>query len=88
MNAIDLMGRLGGSILGHKIRATINSEIVILAKLNGEDWDLTEKGQLLANEHSNLAAEEDAAKARKKAPATVESAPAARKKFSGLTNNL
>ena len=51
MNAIDLMGRLGGSILGHKIRATINGEIVILAKLNGEKWELTEKGQTLANEH-------------------------------------
>jgi hypothetical protein len=75
MNAIDLMGRLGGSILGHKIRATINGEIVILAKLNGEKWELTEKGQTLANEHSNAAAEEEAAavKARKKSVAAVES---------------
>lgn len=88
MNAIDLMGRLGGSVLGHKIRTTINGEIVILAKLNGENWELTEKGQLLANEHSALAAEEEATKTRKKAPATVESTPATRKKFSGLTTNL
>lgn len=88
MNAIDLMGRLGGSILGHKIRATINGEIVILAKLNGEKWELTEKGQTLANEHSNAAAEEEAAKIRKKAASAVESTPATRKKFSGLTNNL
>ena len=87
MNAIDLMGRLGGSILGHKIRATINGEIVILAKLNGEKWELTEKGQTLANEHSN-AAEEEAAKIRKKAASAVESTPATRKKFSGLTTNL
>ncbi len=88
MNAIDLMGRLGGSVLGHKIRTTINGEIVILAKVNGQNWELTEEGQLLANEHSALAAEEEATKTRKKAPATVESTPATRKKFSGLTTNL
>ena len=80
MNALDLMARLGGEILGHKIRATIDGEIVVLAKLNDQDWDLTEKGQVLLNEHSNLAvqeaavvAEATAVKTRKKSVAAVES---------------
>ena len=81
MNVLDLMTRLGGEILGHKIRATIDGEIVVvLAKLNDQDWGLTEKGQVLFNEHSNLAAQEAAAvaeaaavKTRKKSVAAVES---------------
>ena len=80
MNALDLMARLGGEILGHKIRATIDGEIVVLAKLNDQSWDLTEKGQVLLNEHSNLAAKEaavvaeaTAVKTRKKSVAAVES---------------
>lgn len=80
MNVLALMTRLGGEILGHKIRATIDGEIVVLAKLNGQDWDLTEKGQVLFNEHSNLAAQEAAAvaeaaavKTRKKSVPAVES---------------
>ena len=80
MNALDLMARLGGEILGHKIRATIDGEIVVLAKLNDQDWDLTEKGQVLLNEHSNLAVQEAAVvaeavpvKTRKKFAAAVES---------------
>lgn len=80
MNVLDLMTRLGGEILGHKIRATIDGEIVVLAKLNDQDWELTEKGQVLANEHSNLAAQEAAAvaeaaavKTRKKSVPAVES---------------
>jgi hypothetical protein len=80
MNVLDLTTRLGGEILGHKIRATIDGEIVVLAKLNDQDWGLTEKGQVLFNEHSNLAAQEAAAvaeaaavKTRKKSVAAVES---------------
>jgi hypothetical protein len=80
MNVLDLMTRLNGQILGHKIRATINDDIVVLAKLNDQTWEYTDKGQVLANEHSNLAAQEAAAvaeaaavKTRKKSVPAVES---------------
>ena len=60
--------------MGHKIRATINGEIVVLAKLEGQDWQLTEKGQVLANEQSNVVvAEAVPVKTRKKFAAAVES---------------
>lgn len=76
MNALDLMARLGGEILNNKVRAHIEGEIVILARLVDQDWVLTERGILLANEHSNLAVEEAAAtatKTRKKESVVVES---------------
>jgi hypothetical protein len=73
MNVLDLMTRLNGQILGHKIRATINDEIVVLAKLNDQTWEYTDKGQVLANEHSNLFAAEAEAKTRKKTVSAVES---------------
>ena len=88
MNALDLMARLDGSILAHKIRATVNGEILILAKLDGNNWELTEKGQELANEHSNLAAQEAEAKTRKKAAPAVESTPVTSKKTAGIQVNL
>ena len=75
MDALELMDRLGGEILNNKVRAVIDGEIVIISRLNDQSWDFTEKGQALANEHSNLAVEEAAApKTRKKAAAVVESA--------------
>lgn len=74
MNALDLMARLGGETLNNKVRATIDGEIVVLARMEGTDWILTERGQELANLHSNLAAEEAAVpKTRKKAAPAVES---------------
>ena len=74
MDALELMDRLGGEILNNKVRAVIDGEIVIIARLNDQTWEFTEKGQLLANEHSNMAVEEAAApKTRKKATAVVES---------------
>lgn len=77
MNALALMERLGGEVLNNKARATIDGEIVILARLTDQDWEFTEKGQELANLHSNLAVDEAAApKARKKGLAAVESAEA------------
>lgn len=75
MNALDLMARLGGETLNNKIRAIIDGEIVILARMEGQDWVYTDRGQELANLHSNLAADEAAApKTRKKAAPAVESA--------------
>lgn len=76
MNALDLMARLGGEILNNKIRVYIEGEIVIIARLEGQDWVLTDRGILLANEHSNLAAAEAAptpTKTRKKETTVVES---------------
>jgi len=76
MNALDLMARLGGEILNNKIRVYIEGEIVVIARLEDQDWVLTERGILLANEHSNLAVAEAAApttKTRKKETVVVES---------------
>ena len=56
MTAIELMARLNGEVLGHKIRAVVGSEIVVLARMQDTGWILTEQGQNLANEHSNEAA--------------------------------
>jgi hypothetical protein len=75
MDALELMSRLGGEILANKIRVMVNGEIVIVAYLDEENqWQYTDEGTLLSNEHSNLAVEEAAApKTRKKAAAVVES---------------
>jgi hypothetical protein len=75
MNALDLMARLGGEILSNKIRANINGDIVIVARMEGVDWVYTAEGQELANSHSNQAVAEAASqKTRKKAAPAVESA--------------
>jgi len=83
MDILELLSRLGGEVLANKARATIDGEIVILARLNGQEWEFTEKGQELANLHSNLVVDEAAAAAateaaagktpRKKAAPAVES---------------
>lgn len=76
MNALDLMARLGGEVLNNKIRAHVDGALVIIARLEDQDWVLTDRGILLANEHSNLAAAEAAApatKTRKKEAVVVES---------------
>jgi hypothetical protein len=73
MNAIDLMTRLNGEVLGHKIRAVVDGKIVILARMNGAEWEYTPEGQELANKHSNeVAAEVKAPRARKAKDAPVE----------------
>ena len=58
MNLTDLLARLNGEILSNKARAVVDGKIVILARLNGEDWTYTDEGQELANQHSNEAAAE------------------------------
>jgi hypothetical protein len=78
MNALELMSRLGGETLNNKIRAIIDGKIVILARMNGNDWVYTDEGQELANAHSNAAVEEAAAKpkrAKKASEAVVEAEP-------------
>lgn len=65
MNALELMERVGGEVLGHKIRAVIGGEIVVIARMEGTDFALTEVGQTMANQHSNEVAEEAASKAAK-----------------------
>ena len=78
MTVFDLMERLGGEIVMNRVRAVIDGKVVVVATLNGEEWEYTEAGQALYNEHSNAAAEEAASKAtnaRKKETPVVESAP-------------
>lgn len=73
MNALELMERVGGEVLGHKIRAVIGGEIVVIARMEGTDFALTEEGQLLANQHSNeVIAEAKAPRARKTKDTTSE----------------
>jgi hypothetical protein len=63
MTVLELMERLNGEILANKVRAKIDSKIVILAYLEDQDWIPTEHGTLLLNEHSNLAVAEAEAEA-------------------------
>ena len=58
MNVIDLLARLNGEILSNKARAMVDGKIVILARMNGADWEYTPEGQELANLHSNQAVAE------------------------------
>jgi hypothetical protein len=78
MNVLDLLDRLGGEILSNKARAVVDGKIVILARMNGNDWVYTDEGQALANEHSNAAVEETAVKpkrTKKPAESVVEAEP-------------
>jgi len=66
MNVLDLLVRLGGEILSNKARAVVDGKIVILARMNGNDWEYTPEGQELANKHSNeVVAEAKAPRTRK-----------------------
>jgi hypothetical protein len=76
MTVFDLMERLGGEIVMNRVRATIEGEVVIVAALNDQEWEYTEAGQALYNEHSNLAVSETevvATKTRKVKAQLVES---------------
>lgn len=66
MTVLELMERLNGEILANKVRAKLDSKIVILACLEDQDWIPTEHGTLLLNEHSNLAVAEAEAEAEPK----------------------
>ena len=79
MTVFELMERLGGEIVMNRVRAMIDGQAVVVAILNEQEWEYTEAGQALYNEHSNLVVEEAAAttsKTRKKASTTVESSDA------------
>jgi hypothetical protein len=79
MTVFDLMERLGGEIVMNRVRAMIDGQVVVVAILNEQEWEYTEAGQALYNEHSNLVVEEAAAttsKTRKKASTAVESSDA------------
>ena len=76
MTVFDLMERLGGEILMNRIRAIIDGQIVVIATLNDQEWEYTEAGQALYNEHSNLVVDEATSKTtktRKKEAVVVES---------------
>lgn len=66
MNVIDLLSRLNGEVLSNKARAVVDGKIVILARMNGAEWEYTPEGQELADKHSNeIVAEAKAPRARK-----------------------
>ena len=50
MKPIELMKRLGGEALANKLRAKIDGKIVILARLEGEEYVLTDTGFKVAAE--------------------------------------
>lgn len=78
MNVIDLLARLGGEILSNKARAVVDGNIVILARLNGADWEYTELGQELANQHSNqVVAEADTKSTRTRKVKEIVAEPVA-----------
>jgi hypothetical protein len=85
MTALELMERLGGEVLNNKIRVYIEGEIVIVARLDGQDWVLTDRGVLLTNEHSNLAAAEATTKTRKSKTQLLESIEVTGEPEVGLT---
>jgi hypothetical protein len=90
MTVFDLMERLGGEILMNRIRVMIDGKIVTVAVLNDQEWEYTEAGQALYNEHSNLAVEEAAAevattKTRKTKAQLVESVEITDEPSVGLT---
>jgi hypothetical protein len=85
MTALELMERLGGEILNNKIRVYIEGEIVIVARLDDQDWVLTDRGVLLTNEHSNLAAAEATTKTRKSKTQLLESVEVTGEPEVGLT---
>ena len=76
MTALELMERLGGEIVMNRVRVVVDGKVVVVALLNGSEWEPTEEGTALMNLHSNLAAEEaKPTKTRKTKQAQVESAP-------------
>lgn len=76
MNIIDLLARLDGEILSNKARAVIDGKVVILARMNGNDWVYTAEGQELANKHSNeVVAEAKPKRAKKPVEPTTEAQP-------------
>lgn len=48
MKPLQLMKELDGYILANKIRATVDGKIVILARLHGDKWVMTDDGAKLA----------------------------------------
>ena len=73
MNVIELMTRLGGETLNNKVRAMVDGKIVVLARMQGTEWEYTAEGQELANKHSNeIVAEAKATRTRKPKDVPVE----------------
>jgi hypothetical protein len=86
MTVFDLMERLGGEILMNRIRVMIDGKIVTVAVLNDQEWEYTEAGQALYNEHSNLAVAEAATtKTRKSKTQLLESVEVTGEPEVGLT---
>ena len=80
MNVIDLMARLNGEVLSNKVRAVVDGKVVVLARMNGAEWEYTPEGQELANAHSNQVvaeAEAEVKTTRTRKPKDVPAEPVA-----------
>lgn len=78
MNALELMSRLNGEVLSNKVRAVVDGKVVVLARMNGAEWEYTPEGQELANAHSNQAvAEAEVKTTRTRKPKDAPAEPVA-----------
>ena len=50
MDVLDLMRRLNGEVLANKARAKYKDKIVILGRMNGNEWEATDQGRAIAAE--------------------------------------
>jgi hypothetical protein len=77
MNPVELKEHLGGEFLANKLRATVDGKLVILARLEGESYVLTDEGHQLAAKINVTKPAEEKPKAkvaaRKTTKAVVES---------------
>jgi hypothetical protein len=58
MKPLELMKRLGGEALANKLRAKVDGKIVILARLEGEEYVLTDTGFKIAAELNTMISSE------------------------------
>lgn len=72
MKPLELMKRLGGEALANKLRAKVGGKIVILARLEGEEYVLTDAGFKIAAElNTSISSEPEAAAEEAPAKKTV-----------------
>lgn len=69
MKPLELMKRLGGEALANKLRAKVDGKIVILARLNGEEYVLTDAGfQIAAKLNASVSKEPEPVAAEEEVP--------------------
>lgn len=69
MKPLELMKRLGGEALANKLRANVDGKIVILARLHGEEYVLTDAGfDIAATLNASIGKEPDPVVAEEEVP--------------------